>query len=132
MAEIPIRELEDDWSWENVGGIDFTSPAPDQGHCGSCYLLANNQALEARIRIWYGQDVGLSVQQRMDCNYMNEGCHGGWGQFDGLFVEQYGAVSETCAPYQGAIDLKGCAAHRKCEPIATVTDTYYVGSRTYG
>lgn len=88
--------------------------------------------MEARIRIWYGQDLPLSVQHRMDCNFMNEGCHGGWGQFDGLFLENYGAVDENCARYEGAVDVKGCAAWSKCPIVATVKDTYYVGTRGYG
>jgi hypothetical protein len=132
LNKINVGDLETNFSWENVDGIDFTSPAPDQGHCGSCYLLATNQAMEARIKIWYGVDQRLSVQHRMDCNYMNEGCHGGWGHFDGLFLEQYGAVPETCAPYEGAINTEGCAAHKSCDVVATVADTYYVGSRSYG
>lgn len=105
MDQIDIAQLEEQWTWEDVNGYDFTTPPPDQGHCGSCYLLATNQMLESRIKIWYGQDIRLSSQQRLDCNYMNEGCHGGWGHFDGLFLEQYGAVAEQCAQYEAAIDV---------------------------
>ena len=83
--------------------------------------------LESRLKIWYGVDLELSVQQRMDCSFVNEGCHGGWGFFDGLFLEQYGAVLDTCAPYEASTSPEGCAKWSHCKPVAGVKDTYYVG-----
>ena len=85
------------WNWEDVNGFDFTARHIDQGHCGSCYLLAANAMLESRIKIRYGKDMKLSVQHRLDCSFINEGCHGGWGYFDGIFMEYFGAVKEECA-----------------------------------
>lgn len=67
----------------------------------------------------------------MDCSFMNEGCHGGWGYLDGLFLENFGAVEESCAPYQGSIDPDGCAKWAKCPTIAKVENTRYVGGH-YG
>ena len=67
----------------------------------------------------------------MDCSFMNEGCHGGWGYLDGLFLENFGAVEESCAPYQGSIDPDGCAKWEKCPTIAKVENTRYVGGH-YG
>lgn len=88
--------------------------------------------LESRLKIHFGIDLPLSVQQRMDCNFINEGCHGGWGYFDGLFLEQYGAVAESCAAYEGSINPEGCGKWAKCPKVAGVKDTYYVGNRHYG
>ena len=76
-----------EWTWENVNGVDFVPPVQDQGACGSCYLIASNAMLESRIKIWFGEDMQLSQQNRLDCNYLNEGCNGGWGFFDSLFLE---------------------------------------------
>lgn len=98
-----------EWNWEDVNGYNFSPRVYDQGHCGSCYLLANNGMLESRLKIWFGVDIELSIQHRMDCSFVNEGCHGGWGFFDGLFLENYGAVEEKCAPYEGSTSPEGCA-----------------------
>ena len=43
--------------------------------------------LTSRIMIKYGKSVPTSAQHRLDCGFINEGCHGGWGYFDGLFLE---------------------------------------------
>jgi hypothetical protein len=46
-----------------------------------------------------GQQPALSPQFPMTCNYMNEGCEGGWAMFHGFFAENGHLVSEECAPY---------------------------------
>ena len=62
---------------------------------------------------------------------MTEGCHGGWGFLNGLFLEQYYAVAEDCAPYKQATEDDGCHKYKDCEPVAKVSRTYYVGGH-YG
>jgi len=94
LKTLDIEQLEPEWNWQDVMGYDFTGRQLDQGHCGSCYLLATNSALESRVKIWFGKQIDISVQHRLDCSFVNEGCHGGWGYFDGLFLENYGAVEE--------------------------------------
>ena len=120
------------WDWQNVYGYDFTGKRMDQGRCGSCYLIATNTMMESRIKVWFGKDIGLSVQHRLDCSFVNEGCHGGWGFFDGMFLEQYGAVSDTCAKYEASMSPQGCGRWADCPIIANVEDVYYVGKRHYG
>ena len=41
------------------------------------------------------------MQQVLSCNYLNEGCNGGWSMFNGYLAENGYLVSETCAPYKG-------------------------------
>jgi hypothetical protein len=36
----------------------------------------------------------------MTCNYLNEGCEGGWAILNGFFGEGAHFVSESCAPYK--------------------------------
>ena len=101
---ISFDEMPEEWDWQDVKGYDFTSSVKDQGSCGSCYLIASNAMLETRIRIWFGENKELSAQNRLDCNYLNEGCHGGWGYFDSLYLEQHGAISANCGPeYDGSL-----------------------------
>ena len=52
---------------------------------------------------------------------------------DGLFMENFGAVEETCAPYEASTSPEGCGRWDDCKIVAGVTDTYYVGEhRAYG
>ena len=57
--------------------------------------------IENRLKLKHGVDKvpELSVQHLMNCNYMNEGCMGGWAAFNGFFAENAGLVEESCAPY---------------------------------
>ena len=51
LDQINVEDLETEWSWENLNGYDFTGRVIDQGHCGSCFLMATNGMLESRIKI---------------------------------------------------------------------------------
>ena len=62
---------------------------------------------------------------------MCEGCHGGWGFIDGLFLKHYYAVDESCAPYLGTKHIQGCSAYAHCEPSAKIDDIFYIGGH-YG
>ena len=61
------------------------------------------QVVENRLRMQHGVSVipNLSVQQLISCNYMNEGCQGGWSIFDGFFAENVGLFAQDCYPYSG-------------------------------
>ena len=76
----------------------------------------------------YGEDVPqLSPQQMMTCNYMTEGCDGGWAQFHGLFHKNSYMVAEDCAPYTGQTKGAHCSNYAECEPIAKVADVKFIG-----
>ena len=48
--------------------------------------------------------------------------------FDGLYLEQFGAIDATCGgEYTGSLSEGGCANYSECEFVAGVEDTYYVG-----
>jgi len=62
----------------------------------------------------------------LDCNYMNEGCAGGWGIFNGFFAETGGLVSEECAPYKAKTKDETCSSHKDCPIVAKINKSYYV------
>lgn len=101
---IPDHEVPDSFDLRNINGYDFTGNIRDQGSCGSCYSNAFIQAIEGRMKFKYAHQhidmPDLSIQFIMTCNYMTEGCAGGWGIFDGYFAEQGGIPTEQCAPYK--------------------------------
>ena len=45
----------------------------------------------------------------MTCNYMTEGCDGGWAQFHGFFHRSAHMVAEECAPYTGMTKGSSCS-----------------------
>ena len=104
IDEIPDSLVPKEYDFRNIEGYDFTGSVRDQAECGSCYTLGFIQAIEARLKLKYAQRgseiPGISPQFQMECNYMNEGCDGGWGIFNGFFAERASLVSEKCAPYK--------------------------------
>ena len=66
----------------------------------------------------------LSAQQVMSCNYLNEGCNGGWSIFHGNFYENAALVEESCAQYTG--EAGGCANLSGCKGVARVSRSYFL------
>lgn len=100
--DIPDSELPETFDWRDQQGYDFTGQVRDQKACGSCYTVAFTQVAESRLKLKYGQDVPqISPQFLLNCNYMTEGCEGGWPHFHAFFAESGHLVSEECAPYKG-------------------------------
>lgn len=63
----------------------------------------------------------------MTCNFLNEGCEGGWPHNHGYFAEHTHLVEESCAPYKGSTKGVTCKDFEKCKPIAKIASTKYVG-----
>jgi C1A family cysteine protease len=100
-ADIPDSELPTQYDFRSIHDYDFTTAPRDQGHCGSCYTFGFIQAIEARLRLKTGKEVPkLSAQQVLSCNFLNEGCDGGWPHLNGYFMEHAHFVEESCAPYK--------------------------------
>lgn len=129
---IPDSELPDNHDWRAIGGYNFMNEHRDQGHCGSCYTVSFTQIAENRLKIKYGKDMPkLSAQFLMTCNYMNEGCDGGWPFFHGFMGENGYLVTEECAPYLGKTKGDKCSNYEKCEPHSKIDNTYFIG-KGYG
>lgn len=130
--QIPDDQLPQNFDWRSVGGYDFTNEHRNQGHCGSCYTVSFTQIAEQRLKLKYGKEMPLlSPQFLMTCNYMNEGCDGGWPFFHGYLGEKGHLVTEECAPYKGVTKGDKCSNYSECEPFAKVKSTYFVG-KGYG
>ena len=78
-----------------------------------------------------GDQPALSPQFMMQCNYMNEGCDGGWSIFHGFFAENAGLVTEKCAPYTARTKGHKCSDYKDCKPYARVTKSYYVNGYNF-
>lgn len=129
---IPDVEIPDNFDWRSIGGYNFMNELRDQGPCGSCYTVSFIQIAENRLKIKYGREMPkLSAQYLMTCNYMNEGCDGGWPFFHGFLAENGHLVTEECAPYKAKTKGDKCSNYQSCEPHSKIQNTYFVG-KGYG
>lgn len=67
----------------------------------------------------------------MNCNYLTEGCEGGWPHFHAYFAENGYLVGEKCAPYKGLTKGQHCSQFKDCAPVAKISKSYDVGG-AYG
>lgn len=112
---IPDDKIPDSFDLRDIQGFDYTSDFRDQGHCGSCYTVSFTQVAESRLKLKYGKQPPLiSPQMLMTCNYMNEGCDGGWPHFNVFLAQNGHMVSEECAPYTGKTKGDQCKNYEKC------------------
>ena len=106
----PPGDLPDYYSWKDIGGKDFTTPAKSQGNCGSCWAFAAIGMVESSINIELGLhdfDLDLSEQYVLSCLSGAGSCAGGWTSYalnymldtgpNGNYVN--GVVTEDCFPY---------------------------------
>jgi len=84
--------------------------------------------MEARLKLRYGkQPPIISPQMLITCNYMNEGCDGGWPHFNVFLAENGHVVSEKCSPYKSKTKEDICKNHENCPPVAKIEKSYFVG-----
>ncbi|MEE8417868.1 MAG: C1 family peptidase [candidate division Zixibacteria bacterium] len=101
------------FDWRIMGGV---TPVKDQGACGSCWDFAATGAFESAIVIADGIEWDLSEQQVLSCNTGGSSCDGGWMEDAYDVFMGYGAVEESCMPYE-ADDTVPCT-QEDCVPIA--------------
>lgn len=73
-------------------------PIRDQAQCGSCWAFGATEALSDRFCL-AGQDVILSPQDLVSCDYNNYGCNGGYIGLTWNYLQNPGAVAESCFSY---------------------------------
>jgi hypothetical protein len=109
---------QDIFDWRLMNGV---TPVKDQASCGSCWDFAATGAFESAYLIGTGIVPDFSEQQVLSCNTGGSSCAGGW-MWDGydLFMT-YGAIDESCMPYQ-ASDAVPCTQNQYI-PVAQL-DSY--------
>ena len=106
------KDLPPYFSWSDKNGTDWTTPAKDQGNCGSCWDFAALGALESIIQIREGCPalrLDLSEQYVLSCLPAAGNCaHGGSAYSAFKYIKlntsqgNYcnGIIPEFCFPYQ--------------------------------
>ncbi len=113
-----LRTLPSAFSWMNYNGADWTTPARNQGSCGSCWAFGAMSCLESRINIAWNTptlDIDTSEQYILSCLPASGSCNGGnsYAAFKCIKSESAtgnyhnGIIPESCMPYQ-AEDAVSC------------------------
>ena len=92
-----VSDLPKSFNW-----LDSLKAPRSQGDCGSCYVFATLAMLQARLKIHYDEDVVLSVQHSINCNFYNQGCDGGYPFLVEKYANEYGLVDDKCAKYEAS------------------------------
>ena len=112
-----------EFSWKNYNGKDWTTPAKNQGNCGSCWAFAAIGVFESMIKIREGKaelNPDLSEQYILSCLPNSGSCHGGSAFYALKLIKDTtpegnncnGVISESCLEYQANDDIP-CSD--KCE-----------------
>jgi len=115
-SKITIIDTPSEFSWKNYDDTDLTTPAKNQGNCGSCWAFAALGAIESLINIKEGFkdiDIDLSEQYLLSCVPESGSCYGGQTASpfsfiintseDGNFLN--GVIFEECLPYESDDDI---------------------------
>lgn len=142
-----VIDLPDHFSWTEYEGEDWTTPARDQGDCGSCWLFAALGTFESIINIREGRanlDPDLSEQYVLSCLPEAGSCSGGTVEGALYYIADTsdagnncnGVITESCFPYQASDDVP-CSAKsndwmeylvpiKNCRHVDLGYDTYRV------
>jgi len=143
-----VIDTPDYFNWMDYEGQDWTTPAMDQGDCGSCWLCAALGILESIINIKEGNaelDLDLSEQYVLSCLPRAGSCKGGWSWVAFVYIlsnASYGnycngIIPESCFPYR-AIDADGCDFydcdhdHVLCDEKCENWEDYLIPISDYG
>jgi PKD repeat protein len=118
-----FNSLPSEFSWKSYLGNDYTTPAKNQGSCGSCWAFAAVSCFESIINIAWDNpnlDIDLSEQYILSCLPVSGSCNGGYPLSAFKLIRSTspmgnyhnGLIPEDCFPYR-ADDSIPCS--EKCE-----------------
>jgi C1A family cysteine protease len=121
ITEPPLVEFPAVFDWRDS---NIVTPVKNQAGCGSCWAFGATGAFEAAVKKHDGIEYDLSEQQALSCNIYGSSCAGGWAEPVYELFRRYGAVLESCMPYQ-ANDQIPCT-QAECLPAVKLKGWQYV------
>lgn len=123
-------ELPKNFDWST-----YLQPPRSQGNCGSCYIFATLAMLQTRLKIKYEEELILSVQNLINCNYYNQGCDGGYPFLVGKYGHEFNLVEEKYDRYIGengkCLNIEKNNEESKNGKKSKVGNYYFIGG-SYG
>jgi C1A family cysteine protease len=123
LKALPARDIPPSWDWRALGG---TTPAKDQGSCGSCWAFASVAALESAYKIYNGTQKLFSEQQCISCNEYGNNCSGGNMEVCYELWTWFGSVPQSCMPYYGSNSIP--CTQDECETGARISGYTSIGA----
>jgi C1A family cysteine protease len=109
--------LADSVDWVAEGAV---TPVKNQAKCGSCWAFSTTGSVEGAYQIASGKLVSLSEENLVECDHVDNGCHGGAMQNAFEWIKKNGICTETDYPYSSGQGQTGdCKSG--CKPAVTVT-----------
>ncbi|UYV63837.1 hypothetical protein LAZ67_2005786 [Cordylochernes scorpioides] len=85
-------EVPDEVDWTKEGLVTHVK---NQWLCGSCWAFSATGALEGQVKKATGQLISLSVQQLIDCDKHDKGCHGGLMDSAYDYIKEAGGIESS-------------------------------------
>ncbi len=134
--DLKFIDLPEYFNWMDFEGEDWTTPAKDQGSCGSCWDFAAIGALESIIQIrekCAALSLDLSEQYVLSCLSHSGSCNGGRAYSAYKFIKLdnpygnscNGIIPEFCFPYQIKDNVK-------CENVSSNWTDFLIPITDYG
>lgn len=90
-----------DFDWRDLGAV---SGVKNQKYCGSCYSFSTAQNIEGVHFLATGNLTTFSEQQIVACDFLNDGCDGGYMYRAMQYIADFGGlVSEDAYPYKAVM-----------------------------
>ena len=116
--------------WRNYNGSNYTTPAKNQGICGSCAAFSGISVLESLMEIEWDQpnaNYNMSEQHLFACS--GGTCSGGASQTAILdYMKSSGVPNEDCFPYKSGYTGWDYSCSKTCSnwrDIAVKIKNYY-------
>ena len=120
---LDMSKLPTNFDWRNVSGTNYVSATRNQHiphYCGSCWAHGAASAMSDRIRIMQNgiwPEIDIAPQVLLDCDMVDDGCHGGDQYTAYEYISKKNITDETCAIYraQGHDTGDVCTAESICK-----------------
>ncbi len=117
------------FDWRNRHGIDWTTPARNQGSCGSCWAFSTTGATELMVNLYFNRKIDVDLaEQNLVSHVEGSSCSYGYPGDALRYIRNYGIVSESCMPYTSSSSCEDPVCSQPEEKIHVSGINYFSGN----